>query len=82
MASTRVLVRSDHTFYNSALAHLPSGVLTANAAWLVQALIAFNFTRAAAKIARRKLTIVNSFNAERIHTDSSRAPVGRRNTPP
>jgi len=36
---------------NSALAHLPSGVFTANAAWLVCAVIAFNLTRAAATIA-------------------------------
>src|SRR5665647_529980 len=35
---------------NSALAHLPSGVLTANAAWLVCAVMAFNLTRAAATI--------------------------------
>jgi hypothetical protein len=35
----------------SALAHLPSGVFTANAAWLVLAVIAFNLTRAAATIA-------------------------------
>jgi hypothetical protein len=33
---------------NSALARLPSGVYTANAAWLVCAVIAFNLTRAAA----------------------------------
>jgi hypothetical protein len=32
----------------AALAHLPSGVFTANAAWLVLAVIAFNLTRAAA----------------------------------
>ncbi len=31
---------------NSALTHLPSGVFTANAAWLVLACIAFNLTRA------------------------------------
>ena len=31
---------------NSALAHLPSGKFTANAAWLVAAAIAFNLTRA------------------------------------
>jgi Transposase DDE domain group 1 len=36
---------------NSALAHLPSGVFTANAAWLVCAVIAFNLTRAAATCA-------------------------------
>ena len=35
---------------NSALAHLPSGVFTANAAWLVLAVIAFNLTRTAATI--------------------------------
>ena len=37
---------------NSALAHLPSGVFTANAAWLVLAVIAFNLTRAAASLDR------------------------------
>ena len=36
---------------NSALAHLPSGVFTANAAWLVLAIIAFNLTRTAGMIA-------------------------------
>lgn len=36
---------------NSALAHLPSGKINANAAWLVLAVIAFNLTRAAATIA-------------------------------
>ena len=35
---------------NSALAHLPSGKFTANAAWLVLAVIAFNLTRAAASL--------------------------------
>jgi len=34
----------------SALAHLPSGVFTANAAWLVLAVITLNLTRAAATI--------------------------------
>ena len=34
----------------SALAHLPSGVFTANAAWLVLAVMAFNLTRAAASV--------------------------------
>jgi hypothetical protein len=37
---------------NSALAHLPSGKFTANAAWLVLAVIAFNLTRAAATLTR------------------------------
>jgi hypothetical protein len=36
---------------NSALAHLPSGKFTANSAWLVLAVIAFNLTRAAATVA-------------------------------
>ena len=36
---------------NSALAHLPSGKFTANAAWLVLAVIAFNLTRAAGTLA-------------------------------
>ena len=35
---------------HAALAHLPSGTFTANAAWLVLAVIAFNLTRAAATI--------------------------------
>lgn len=40
---------------HSALAHLPSGVFTANAAWLVLAVMAFNLTRAAATIAGNDL---------------------------
>ncbi len=40
---------------NSALAHLPSGVFTANAAWLVLAVMAFNLTRAAATLAGAEL---------------------------
>jgi hypothetical protein len=39
----------------SALAHLPSGKFTANAAWLVLAVIAFNLTRAAATLTGAKL---------------------------
>lgn len=35
----------------AALAHLPSGVFTANAAWLVLAVVAFNLTRAAGTVA-------------------------------
>ncbi len=35
---------------HAALAHLPSGKFTANAAWLVLAVMAFNLTRAAATI--------------------------------
>ena len=67
---------------NSALAHLPSGVFTANAAWLVCAVMAFNLTRAAATTAspamarattatiRRKLIAVPArlaTTARRIH---------------
>ena len=40
----------------SALAHLPSGVFTANAAWLVLAVIAVNLTRAAATLAAAPTT--------------------------
>jgi hypothetical protein len=36
----------------SALAHLPSGVFAANAAWLVCAVMAFNLTRAAATLTK------------------------------
>jgi hypothetical protein len=38
---------------NGPLAHLPSGVFTANAAWTTLATIAFNLTRAAATLAGR-----------------------------
>lgn len=38
---------------NGPIAHLPSGVFTANSAWLVLAVIAFNLTRAAGIIADR-----------------------------
>ncbi len=40
---------------NSALAHLPSGVFNANAAWLVLAVIAFNLTRTAGTLAAPEL---------------------------
>ena len=40
---------------NSALAHMPSGKFTANAAWLVCAVMAFNLTRAAGVIAGTSL---------------------------
>ena len=40
---------------HAALAHLPSGKFTANAAWLVLAVMAFNLTRAAATITGPKL---------------------------
>jgi len=40
---------------HAALAHLPSGKFTANAAWLVCAVMAFNLTRAAATLTGPKL---------------------------
>jgi hypothetical protein len=40
---------------DSALAHLPSGRFSANAAWLVMAVIAFNLTRAAATLTGPRL---------------------------
>jgi Transposase DDE domain group 1 len=40
---------------DSALAHLPSGRFSANAAWLVMAVIAFNLTRAAATVTGPRL---------------------------
>ncbi len=40
---------------NSALAHLPSGKFTANAAWLVLAVMAFNLTRTAATLTATEL---------------------------
>ena len=40
---------------SSALAHLPSGVFTTNAAWLVLAVMAFNLTRAAASLSDPQL---------------------------
>jgi hypothetical protein len=40
---------------NSALAHLPSGTFTANAAWLVLAVLAFNLTRGAAALSGPQL---------------------------
>lgn len=40
---------------DSALAHLPSGRFTANAAWLVLAVMAFNLTRAAATLTGPRL---------------------------
>ena len=49
----------------SALAHLPSGVFTANAAWLVLAVIAFNLTRAAATLAGGDLAKATSATVRR-----------------
>jgi hypothetical protein len=46
-AGTRIIEQVHADLKDSAFAHLPSGKLTANAAWLVLAVIAFNLTRAA-----------------------------------
>lgn len=63
---------------NSALAHMPSGKFTANAAWLVLAVMAFNLTRAAGVVAgaglakattatiRRRLVTVPARTARRL----------------
>jgi hypothetical protein len=50
---------------NSALAHLPSGVFTANAAWLVLAVIAFNLTRATTTLAGPALAKATTGTARR-----------------
>ncbi|HEY6748953.1 MAG TPA: IS1380 family transposase [Mycobacteriales bacterium] len=55
---------------NSALAHLPSGVFTANAAWLVCATVAFNLTRAAGALAsaRHARARTGTIRTQLIHT--------------
>ena len=55
---------------DSALAHLPSGVFTANAAWLICATIAFNLTRAAGALAsaRHARARTGTIRAQLIHT--------------
>jgi hypothetical protein len=62
---------------NSALAHLPSGLFTANAAWLVLAVIAFNLTRAAATLAALAAAsdLARGHHRNRAsHTDSDSVP--------
>jgi hypothetical protein len=82
----------------SALAHLPSGVFNANAAWLVCAVMAFNLTRAAATltqaaalakattaIIRRKLIAVPAriaTSARRLHLHLPATGLGRRRGQP
>jgi hypothetical protein len=65
---------------HSALAHLPSGIFTANAAWLVLAVIAFNLTRAAATIAGTILTKATTASIRRklISIPARIASSGRR----
>ena len=55
---------------NGPLAHLPSAVFTANAAWLVCAAIAHNLTRAAATLAggRHARSRAGTIRTQLIHT--------------
>ena len=64
----------------SALAHLPSGVFTANAAWLVLAVIAFNLTRVAGVMAGTELARATTATLRRklIHVPARAASRGRR----
>ena len=67
---------------NSALAHLPSGMFTANAAWLVLAVIAFNLTRAAGSLAAADLAKATTATVRRklIHLPCRVATSARRIT--
>ena len=67
---------------HAALAHLPSGKFTANAAWLVLACIAFNLTRAAATISGDKLTRATTATIRRtlVNVPARTATSGRRVT--
>jgi hypothetical protein len=66
----------------SALAHLPSGVFTANAAWLVLAVMAFNLTRAAASLTEPQLAKATTATIRRklIAVPARVAKSGRRIT--
>lgn len=65
---------------SSALAHLPSGVFTANAAWLVLAVIAFNLTRVAGVLTGTDLARATTATVRRklIHVPARAASRGRR----
>jgi hypothetical protein len=67
---------------SSALAHLPSGVFTANAAWLVLAVMAFNLTRAAANLTEPNLAKATTATIRRrlIAVPARVATSGRRVT--
>jgi hypothetical protein len=67
---------------NSALAHLPSGVFIANAAWLVLAVMAFNLTRAAASLTEPQLARATTATIRRklIAVPARIAKSGRRVT--
>jgi Transposase DDE domain group 1 len=65
---------------NSALAHLPSGVFAANAAWLVLAVMAFNLTRAAGTLTgpwHRKAT-TGTLRRRLVHVPARIASSARR----
>jgi Transposase DDE domain group 1 len=67
---------------NSALAHLPSGKFTANAAWLVLAVMAFNLTRAAATLADTTMAKATTATIRRklVHVPARIASSARRVT--
>jgi Transposase DDE domain group 1 len=67
---------------NSALAHLPSGKFTANAAWLVLAVMAFNLTRAAATLADTTMAKATTATIRRklVHVPARVASSARRLT--
>ena len=67
---------------NSALAHLPSGKFTANAAWLVLAVMAFNLTRAAGTLAGPTMAKATTATIRRklVHVPARIASSARRLT--
>jgi len=67
---------------NSALAHLPSGKFTANAAWLVLAVMAFNLTRAAGTLADGSMAKATTATIRRklVHVPARIASSARRLT--
>ena len=77
------IIEQVHTdLKHSALGHLPSGKFTANAAWLVLAVIAFNLTRAAATITGPELAKATTATIRRklITVPARIASSGRRLT--
>jgi hypothetical protein len=67
---------------DSSLAHLPSGVFTANAAWLVLAVMAFNLTRAVGTLSGPDLAKATTATIRRklINVPARAARSGRRMT--
>jgi len=65
---------------NSALAHLPSGVFSANAAWLVLAVMAFNLTRAAGTLTggRHGTATTDTIRRQLVHVPARIACSARR----